>query len=798
MKKILKYFTLVSLSVLALSACNREEAYDTDQYGTGVAFSAMAPNPVMRGGELRILGNNLDQVASVKFAGDISVTDITVVKAGAHGEIRVLVPMEGPEVGKVSIVTKDGKTYSSFADLEYTEPIEIDSFSPATVLSGDVVTITGEYLNNVQMVFFPGEDVATTEFVSQSRYELKVEVPFNAITGPIILSDVNEWADQSTIPNHIYTATDLVVGDPTVDEAEETTYKSGDLVTVTGAHLDMIKNVALAQVDEVDFTLADDAASLSFNMPAAATDGTIILTSYAGVTFDAGDYKTVTVSDLTIESQAEDGRYKAGNTVKISGGDLDLVTKVEFTGAEASWYYESGDIYATVPDAAKDGVVTLTLDSGKQAYTEEITVVKPEILTWSGVDPYIAGESVVEIEGDDLDLVVSVMMGDKKQGFIDCEFETEIREGATLIKVTVPANAYTSPITLVSAAEYTTETLTLLVDYNMAVSITFDAPSFALGKKISFTGENLLKIETVYIKGNKVTAFDYRTDNAMSFTMPEDITSPGVYRLELVLVDGTEMTWPVPFEITAPFTETFVWQGSQIIAGWSGVGFGDDRFIWEKLGIKVGDVVKLYFTAPETGWWDLQLCNGHWGNLKLDELGGGNEIKQDMGFPGGAQTFSFNVTEEVLASLTEDVGWGNAFIINGDGNVEVTGISLIQYGAVGETIWEGSHLINWGGSDDAHKALTVFSWGGYAAVKDYFKAGAVMELKFERNADEVQIRVSNGSWSALPGTPDPYKLTAGETTLEVELTQAMVDELANAGGLVITGQGLTLTEIIIK
>lgn len=790
MKKILKY-TLIAALAVAASACGKKEL-DTNPLGEGIQFGGLAPNPVMRGAELRILGSNLDQVSEVRFAGDVSVTDIEVVKAGNPSEIRVIVPLEGPEVGPVTIVGKDGVVRRSQCDLTYTEPIEVASFSPAEVLSGDVVTIKGEYLNVVREVIFAPE-VPVVEFVSQSRHELKVLVPASAVSGPIILSDVNELVDENTIPNHIYTE-DLTVGKPTVVKAGKTTYKSGDVITVTGEHLDMIESVNLNQANDVEFKVAEDASSLWFNLPLSATDGNITLVSFAGDSFDAGEIETVTVTELFVASLAEDGRFKAGCSVEITGTDLDLVSKVEFTGAEvSSWYLDGGKILATMPDAAKDGAITVTLESGKQAYSEDIEVVKPVVIA-TDVMEAVAGEGVVIVSGTDLDLVTSVVIGNKEQSFIDCEFSFEnLEDGTVNVAVNIADQAYTGPLTLTSAAGYETVTGTIEISYNEAVSITFDEASVGLGNYIGIHGRNLLKIDQLYIKGKRVTDFALRADDAMSFGIPEGL-GPGVYRLSMLLMDGTELTWPVPFSITAPFTETFIWQGSQIINGWAGVTFGDDRFIWEALGAKVGDVVKIYYTAPETGWWDLQLVNGHWGNLSLDELNGGNEIKQDQGFPGGAQTFSFNITEEVLASLTEDVGWGGAFIINGDGNVEITGISLIQFGAAEkrETIWEGNVAVDWSGSTPgAEGAMTALSWGGYdwASVEE----GTVLALAFDRTADEVQIRVSNGSWAALPGTEDPYKPEGSE--LKVELTGAMLAELVNAGGLVVTGQGFTLKEV---
>ena len=381
MKKILKYsiVSLLALCTLATTGC-KQEVLDTDQYAGGVALSAIAPNPVMRGGVLRIIGANLENVSEVRFAGGVSVTDFTVTTPGSHGELRVNIPLEGPEVGTVSIVTKDGKVLTSLAELTFTEPIEVESFSPAEALSGDVITIKGEYLNTVQEVIFGGE-AYVTEFVSQSRHELKVVVPSNAVTGFIIVGDVNELVDETTIPNQIYSPTELVIGDPTVNAVSGDTYKSGDVITVTGAHLDMIESLSLNGASDVEFTVAEDGKSLSFTLPASASDGAITLVSYAGKSFSAGEIETVTVSDLGIASLAEDGRYKAGCNVEITGSDLDLVTKLEFANAEASFYLDGGKIYATLPAEAKDGSVTVTLEVVNGAWNDGTREPRTIVLT---------------------------------------------------------------------------------------------------------------------------------------------------------------------------------------------------------------------------------------------------------------------------------------------------------------------------------------------------------------------------------------------------------------------------------
>ena len=741
MKKLLKYAFMAALclSAVSLTGCKHEE-YDTDQYAGAVALSAVAPNPVMRGGELRILGTNLENVSEVRFAGGVTVNNFTVTKSGDHGELRVMVPLEGPVVGKVSIVTKDGTVLESFADLEFTEPIELDSFAPAEVLSGDVVTVKGEYLNNVQEVILGG--VYVTEFLSKDRHELKFVVPYDAVTGYVIVGDVNEIADPNTIPNQIYSATELVVGDPTVDKAAKATYKRGDVITVTGAHLDMIQKVDLVGAADVDFSVAEDGKSLSFTLPASATDGEVTLTSYAGKAFSAGEIETVTVADLAIKSLAEDGRYKAGSEVEISGSDLDLVSKVDFVNAGASFYLSGGKIVATVPAAAKDGSVTVTLESGKQAYTPEIEVVKPLV---SGVDKTmaVAGGDQVVVSGSDLDLVTGITIGDKDHSFIPCEFTVQ---SPSEIVVAIPSSAYTGVLTLTADNGYQAMTETIEVEYDEVVFISFDQPSYALGKKITVVGSNLLKIEQIFIKGKKVVDYQLHEDGAMSFSLPEDLTSPGIYRLDLVLTDGSNLTWPAPFEVTAPFTETFIWEGSRETGDYANnleLGTEDD---WVNAGLAVGDIVHVYFQAANPNEWSMQLFTGHWAGMSMlfPGMDNPNQFNQDRNPDAVSNGYvAFEVTEEIYNLFTEKAWWGSALIVQGK-YLTVTGISFLHFGLTETVVWEGpgSHT----GDYDVNQEL-----GG---EDDWVNAGlyegAEVRIYFTPDDwNDWSIQIFDGHWNGM-------------------------------------------------
>ena len=798
MKNIFKYSFLATLliTMTGLTACQNEEL-DTDQYAGKLALAAVAPNPVMRGAELRIIGANLEKVSEVRFAGGASVSGIQTVTSGSRSEIRLTVPMDA-EVGPVTIVGSDGTTASTRFDLEYTEPIVMSSFSPSEVLSGDVVTVRGEYLNNVREVILGG--VYITEFGSQSRDQLTFTVPFDAVTGYLIVGDVNELEDASSIPNLIYSETELVVGDPTVAVADTATYKSGDVIKVTGEHLDMIEKIDLTGASEVEFTVAEDGKSISFNLPPTATDGQVKLTSYAGKEFEAGFVQTLSVVDLAIASIAEDGRYKAGSDVKITGSDLDLVTKVEFTGAEAQWYLDGEDIVATIPADAKDGGVTVTLGSGKQAYTEAIEVVKP-VATWISGREAVAGGQQIAVAGTDLDLVTGVTIGDKDNGLIKCGFTVS---SADTVRVIIPRDAYTGVLTLAAANGDATQTDEITVTYNEAVSIVFDEPSYALGRKVTISGSNLMKVETINIKGKKVISFSERKNDAMAFDLPDGV-GPGVYKLDLGLIDGSELTWAVPFEVTAPYTETFVWEGSRETGSYANnleLGGEDD---WVNNGLVVGDVVRVYFTAADPADWSMQLFTGHWSGMSMlfPDLENPNQFNQDRNPDAIANGYvAFEVTEEIFNLFTEKQGWGSALIVQGK-FLTVTGISFLHFGVTETVVWEGDAEISGWTNYDNLGPENLFLEAGIAE-------GMTLHFYFTAPEGDWQFKVYDGHWGGMSFAEigggqefNVWNYTMEDNRISVAVTSEMAAQLTQIQGwgsfIIVQGVGgMHLTKITIE
>ena len=496
MKKIFQLICFVAVVALFATACKQEQL-ETYPYGSELSFASFSPNPIYRGGELTIIGSHLEDVSQVLIPGIDPITDIRVLETGEKSRIAVTLPNTTEEVGKISIVGKDGRVLTSLAELTYTEPIVFDDFSPKSAMPGDVITVTGDYMNLIQEVIFADGVIASGDAIlSRTRKSLTVVVPAHAVTGLIILGDADEAADPDNVANKSYSEVELTIGDPTVSSLEIGTVKPGQTVTISGAHLEMIEKVTFAgDVVVTDFTVSEDGKTITLALPAAAQSGDVVATSFAGKEFKAGAIEAIVPTELS----AAPAPVKAGAELKISGKDLDLVTAVNLPGADGtSFGLVDGEIVLTVPAKAQEGDITLDMANGSQV-SVSYTLVHPTV---TGISPVelMAGETF-EIMGTDLDLVTAATLGGKP---------VEIEASEEKITVTT-ANTSVSGKVVLSLANgekvEPSETITLSYDSFIVVN---EMPSAEhIGATVTLKGENFMMIENIYIGEVKVSQFSY-------------------------------------------------------------------------------------------------------------------------------------------------------------------------------------------------------------------------------------------------------------------------------------------------
>ena len=782
MNRIFKFSVMTAAAILAFSGCQFEEI-STDQYSDdSLAFSAFSPNPVYRGGEITIIGSNLDQVSQVIIPGVDPITSFNVTGSGRECKLVFTVPVDGPEEGNIAIVGKDGTRIESVAKLTYTEPIVFTSFSPASAMPGDVITIKGDYLNLVREVIFEG-GAYVTEFVSQSRYELKVAVPSVAVSGRLVVGDSDEVLDPDTVANKVYSEGELSIGDPTVSGLKVSVVKPGEPVVISGEYLGMIEKVIFADGVEVNgFAISSDGSSLTVAIPATAKSGDVVAVDYAGKEFVAGAIEMVQPSGLT----AAPSPVKAGADLTISGEDLDVVISVSFPGAgEASFYYDSDKgIITEVPAKATEGDITLMMANG-DAVAVAYTLVHPTVTEVSPVE-LMAGETIT-VKGTDLDLVTKAALGGKEVGLAltgdDLVLQTYNTSVSGKIVLTLANGETVEP----------EETITLSYDSFIIVN---DMPAAEhIGALVTLKGENFMMIENIFIGEQKVTGYVVRTDNELQFTMPYN--KVGVYNMYFDLFSGDRETCPNTIEVQLEQNITVIWQGYEDLGSWSNQPYLGDENAFVDAGVKVGDKVRIYYT-PLADWWQIQLFDGHWGALSLDELGGGQLMNPET-FPDYTGFIEFTVTPALIGQLCNPQGWGGALLTQGE-SAAVTMVTMIHEIPQEKDLWEGTEdLGSW--SNQPY-------FGAEGALVDMgVKVGDLMRIYFTPYADWWQIQIFDGHWGALNldelggGQVVNPETSTATSCFEFVITEGVYAQLTSiqgwGGTILCQGESVIITRIAV-
>ena len=784
MNKIFKLAALLSACLMTF-ACAPEEL-STDQYpDDAVNFAAFAPNPVARGGALRIVGSNLQRVVEVQIPGINPITDIEVVKEGHESEIRVIIPVDGPEVGKISIVDLCGNTHVSLADITYSEPIIFDDFSPKNAMPGDVITIKGDYMNNIRAVQFTGGAVVT-EFPEQSRYEMKVVVPANAITGKLIIADVDENNNpDGLIPNLFYSQAELVIGEPTVKAADRGTLKAGAEVTVTGEHLEMIQSVNFGGVD-VDFTVAEDGKSLTVALPDTAVDGDLVLVSFAGTQHSAGTYATLVPSELKI---APETRYKAGLNAVVTGKDLDLVTSAALAGTALEYVYADGALTFTIPAAAVDGAVTLTLANGKTVDTEAVELVKPVITAVAPLELY-AGDEPVIVSGEDLDLVVSATLGGRDE-------DIEVAADGKSVKVATTVSSVSGKIVLALENGVTVESADdVKVNYHSLVIVTEMPAMQHIGQEVVLKGSNFSLVENIFIGDAKVTQYSIRTDEEVRFLMPWN--KVGMYNISFHLFSGDVEILANQIEVGLELDIKSIWKGSEHLV-WSGMqtlAWGGYDWSTEK----PETVLTAYFTLDETAdYWQVRFGNGSWASLPsgLEVAPGEGNIPMTA----GTTYYSLKLTAADIDMLVNNGG-----LVMTGANYTLTEITLTSEISQEVTLWEGELV-----ADDWANQPYALSDAGTELQQAGAQAGQIVNFYVEPIEDAWKLEIVEGHWGPTymsvcsvgndteGGKFTEYDLAANGGKVKLTLTQEILDAAFTqgwwGGTFVLNGDNVKVTKI---
>lgn len=616
-KSFLWLVLLLICSTFAFTSCDRDDL-NTDQYGNEISVLSYGPNPVLRGGVLTFKGANLDQITEIDLPGAEAITSINVVTSGKNSEINIEVPAEKCKPGIVTLKTAKNGEIKTLTPITYIENLKFTGFyvgeNKENLIGsvGDVLTLEGDYLNNITSVIFAnGYTMDAESFKSQTRYQIQLVIPAEAGEGRFQISDGN---------NYMYSEGALSINAPEIDANNaigKTLIKAGETEVLRGTSLDQIASIELngATVEAADFK-SQTASEITFIISSKVADGEITAVTKSGIKIPFGEITTVVPTQLV----ATPNPVKNGEEITISGKDMDLITGIAFPNAKESKLnkVETTKVTSTVPEDAQEGNITLSLDNGKTVAVA-YTLVKPTVTACTPA-AITAGEKTI-IKGTDLDLVKSVTF----PGDVEQTVEKFAAQNANAIAVTVPAACAGTGFKL-----NLKNGTTINIDGQLSIKAATDpaiasvTPDEAIaGSTITITGKNFQNIQNLYIGSYKVNRYTSRTNTEIVCQVPAN-AEVGTYKIVMEDPDGNKIEGPefkvVPAEkdiaelvtnmdngkITYPFD--FSWS--------SGSGkFYLTKEVFEKVKVKVGSKLIVYKDPTVKGQVQINKNENGWPNI---------------------------------------------------------------------------------------------------------------------------------------------------------------------------------------
>lgn len=281
------------------TSCDRDDL-NTDQYGNQISLLSYGPNPVVRGGVLTFKGSNLDQITEIDLPGADPITSINIVTSGTKSEINIEVPAEKCETGIITLKTAKNGEIQTLTPITYIEDLKFTGFyigedkENKVGKVGDILTIEGDYLNNITSVIFNnGTTVDAEDFTAHTRYQISLAIPAEANNGRFQISDGD---------NYMYSEGEITINGPEIDPENaiaKTLIKAGEIETLKGTALDLIASIELngATIEAKDFK-SQSATEITFELPATATDGEVKAIAKNGTSISFGKIETVVPTNL--------------------------------------------------------------------------------------------------------------------------------------------------------------------------------------------------------------------------------------------------------------------------------------------------------------------------------------------------------------------------------------------------------------------------------------------------------------------------------------------------------------------
>jgi hypothetical protein len=498
--------------------------------------TAFSPSPAAVGATVTITGTNLTGVTEVTFSG---AGPVIPLPGGTATSLKAIVPV-GATTGPVTLTNPTGTTTST---VNFRVAPKIDLLTPDTAVGGSTTVVIATGTNLRALTGTPTVKVGATSVppgqVGGTATALTFTVPLGAVTAKVSVTTVDGTA---TSPGNL-----TVTQPPRATGFSPNPAPVGTVLTITGTNLLGVTFVTFSGAGLVAPLAPPTTTSLKVTVPPDAvtgpvtvTDGSMSSTStvnfrvapkITGFTPDTavgGSETVIAVSGMNLRA-AVNPTVKVGTTT-VPPGLIQTSTPTE--------------LRFTVPLGAGNGKISVTTVDGTALSPNTLLVTQPPRATGFSPNPAPVG-TVLTITGTNLLGVTFVT-------FSGAGLVAPLAPPTTTsLKVTVPPDAVTGPVTVTDGSMSSTST----VNFRVAPKITGFTPDTAVGGSetvIAVSGMNLRAAVNPTVKVGTTTVppglIQTSTPTELRFTVP---LGAGNGKISVTTVDGTALS-PNTLLVTQP------------------------------------------------------------------------------------------------------------------------------------------------------------------------------------------------------------------------------------------------------
>lgn len=572
--------------------------------------------------------------------------------------------------------------------------VNILGFGPMPITRGETMRVTGTQLNNVESVIFPegnqkvkpADSYIKADFVLKNSQEMTVTIPDQTVPGKLRL--VTKSNDTIVSASNI-----SFVEDIKVTSWEPKTAHPGDIITIKGEFVWNIGEVVFYDhvVVPAENFLLNTRNEIQVEVPAECKTGELAYNN------GAANAENVVLGNLSVDypqiSGISNPNPEFGETVTVTGENLDLVTKVELPVVGEVSFNVANDgksIRLTIPENAVSGTITMTSAAG---LTTSIDYTVP-LASFESVTPNkdVKADMTITIKGQNLDRIKQLILPG-----VDSPLEKgQFTQSKTEITFVVPEDMTDGKVKMIQHENWSIETGGIMM-YSEAAEIAIWVGEFVCS---SWSGNQDLAwggFDWTTVPAGSAVKFYYKKNTPGTWgcislrhgtdwgALPAPI--PGQYDLDadegvlsvvftkevlddIIANGGLVLTGDnyTLTKVTIPSPETVLWKGELGPTNWSGdktIPLTDEMKALLKPGIKMGIDFKC-----DAGGGQVEICGSWWTGLEGPKLvyGTNAEGRAIMDFPADATNFEWTLVQQDIDILLQQ----GAILFVGNGGLTIT------------------------------------------------------------------------------------------------------------------------------